>query len=410
MAYVSEFKYDIYVSYARVDNLSLAREGWVDSFCRSLEDRLDKLIGRIGSVTVWRDDKGVLNENLAYQGREAINSSAIFLSLLSRGYLRSNYCMEELTTFSESARSSPRGLVVDGKSRIFNVLLQDIPLYEWPQELSGQSGFQFYDSRFGHPIPPDNKNFGRLMLQLSREISIVLKSLKGLPQLVLPKSTTESRTVTPPKTGGGLPKLALPKNPIVDSSEPENRSAKQRAKSHVEDASVTPGLNDAAQASLTARTEETRPLPSEIEIFISFKNLDDSGEETRDCAIARNLASFLREQGFSVFFSLDSLERTGTSAYKKAIDNALERSTILIAVGTTHKNLTSRWVEYEWDSFLQDLIEGFKPRGEVFTVIENMSPQDLPRGLRQRQVFRNSGKELARMANFIRSKLTTGKS
>ncbi len=153
-----------------------------------------------------------------------------------------------------------------------------------------------------------------------------------------------------------------------------------------------------------------KPPESEIEIFVSFKHLDDDGEETRDCAIARNLVRFLRGQGFSVFFSLDSLERAGTSAYKKAIDNALERSTILIAVGTTRENLTSSWVEYEWDSFLQDFIEGFKPRGEIFTVIENMSPSDLPRGLRQRQVFKNSDKELARMANFIRSKLTSGHS
>ena len=143
--------------------------------------------------------------------------------------------------------------------------------------------------------------------------------------------------------------------------------------------------------------------PSSQEIFISFKNLDASGNESRDCAMAREVAAYLRREGLSVFFSIDTLELIGSSSYKKAIDEALDRAMVLIAVGTSREHLESNWVRYEWDGFLQDIIEGVKPNGRIFTVIEGMKPKHLPRGLRLHQVFSFNHAELARMANYIRN-------
>lgn len=51
------------------------------------------------------------------------------------------------------------------------------------------------------------------------------------------------------------------------------------------------------------------------EVFVSFKNLDAEGRETKDCLMAKTVAVYLRRKGFSVFLSLDSLEQLGKSAY-----------------------------------------------------------------------------------------------
>lgn len=137
------------------------------------------------------------------------------------------------------------------------------------------------------------------------------------------------------------------------------------------------------------------------DVFISFKHLDGNGNETRDCELAKRVAALLRKKKFAVFFSLDSLERLGTSAYKEAIDETLDRAKVLIAVGTSREHMESRWVRYEWDSFLQDIISGLKPSAEIFTVIDGIPLQDLPRGLRHRQSFGSSDAELERLSKFL---------
>ncbi len=91
--------------------------------------------------------------------------------------------------------------------------------------------------------------------------------------------------------------------------------------------------------------------PANYEVFISFKNLLPDGTPTRDSVLARQVYDCLLGKGFSVFLSNVSLERLGTSAYKKAIDDALDVARILVAVGTSRENLEWRWVRYEWDSF-----------------------------------------------------------
>jgi len=137
------------------------------------------------------------------------------------------------------------------------------------------------------------------------------------------------------------------------------------------------------------------------EVFVAFKNLDAQGCETKDCRMAQTIAVFLRQKAFSVFISLDSLEQLGRSAYMDAIEIALQNAKVLIAVGTSVENLTSRWVKHEWHSFHQDIVEGFKPSGEIFTVIDGITQRDLPRALRQRQVFPFSEDGLEALSRFL---------
>lgn len=143
----------------------------------------------------------------------------------------------------------------------------------------------------------------------------------------------------------------------------------------------------------------------DYDIFISAKNLDDDGKITSDSMIAEQLFNFLTAKGFQVFLSNISLEKLGISAYKEAIDNALDSAKILVTVGSSRKYLESRWVKYEWDSFFNDILSGVKPEGRIFVYRINLKIQDLPRALRQAQCFEHGPDAFERIFRFINNAL-----
>ena len=59
MAYVHEtkFTHDLFISYARVDNKKYPDEemGWIEKFIEYLLVRLEKRIGRLNRIKIWRD-------------------------------------------------------------------------------------------------------------------------------------------------------------------------------------------------------------------------------------------------------------------------------------------------------------------------------------------------------------------
>lgn len=157
MSWVPKYKYDIFLSYARVDNITVDRKdehGWVAQFRRHLETALDKRIGRAGAVSIWRDTRAISGNELFDQSiEEAIHNSAVFLALFSNGYRVSEYCNRELRAFFTKAQSDG-ALVIGGFSRIFNVQLHRLSPYTWPGELEGTSGFVFHDDQ-DDPEPID---------------------------------------------------------------------------------------------------------------------------------------------------------------------------------------------------------------------------------------------------------------
>lgn len=123
-----------------------------------------------------------------------------------------------------------------------------------------------------------------------------------------------------------------------------------------------------------------------IDVFLSFKNTDSTGQPTKESAMANDLYDTLTKKGINVFFSNKTLSILGVAQYKRVIDNSLDEAKVLIAVGTSRENLESSWVRYEWDSFYSDILSG-KKDGYVFSYIDNMTTNDLPRTLRQLQSF-----------------------
>lgn len=145
MAFTPGFENDIFISYCHYDNAAPGDEpGWVDHFHEGLESWLMRRFGR-KKITIWRDKK--LKGSTLFDNRikEKIRNSALFMVLLSPNYLNSDYCRKELDWFYSEAGASRYGLSVNNESRIFNVLLKNIPHTSWPPQLKGIGGFPMHD-------------------------------------------------------------------------------------------------------------------------------------------------------------------------------------------------------------------------------------------------------------------------
>jgi hypothetical protein len=141
------------------------------------------------------------------------------------------------------------------------------------------------------------------------------------------------------------------------------------------------------------------------DVFISCKNLDDDGVQTRDAEIAVEVYNFLTGKGLRVFLSNFTLEQLGAADYSREIDSALDSASALLAIGTSADHLNSEWVRYEWNSFANDIRSRRKPNGRIFTYIEGMPITDLPRTLRENQTVVRGQGSLDRLYNFINNAL-----
>lgn len=131
---------------------------------------------------------------------------------------------------------------------------------------------------------------------------------------------------------------------------------------------------------------------SKYDVFISFKNTGSDGERTQDYYMAKDLYDALTKKGIQVFFSPESIKKNAVSNYSKYIDDAIEESDILIAVGTSLDNLSSKWVYYEINTFRNELNNGNKDEtraGMISFVSRNVNVNKLPLCLRSCEAFTN---------------------
>lgn len=141
------------------------------------------------------------------------------------------------------------------------------------------------------------------------------------------------------------------------------------------------------------------------DVFISFKNSDFYGNPTRDSQLAKALYEELTARKIQTFFSNSSLHALGQSVYKRAIDEALEKASILVVVATEESYLHSEWVRYEWESFHQDILSGMKKNSQIVPYLGSISRESTPRSLRDFQTFSTENHTVADVASFVESAL-----
>ncbi len=127
----------IFVSYAHVNDQSLSRgqPGWVTTLVRQLAIRLTMRSGR-DSFELWTDHKLRGGEPVTGTIQGQVDAAAVLVVFLSRGYLESEWCLEELRLFHEA--SARRG---QGNARVFVVEFHEV---DRPQVLKDQLHFPFW--------------------------------------------------------------------------------------------------------------------------------------------------------------------------------------------------------------------------------------------------------------------------
>lgn len=200
MAFLDAFEHDVFVSYAHIDNRPdrEGERGWVESFERALRLRLLKRFGR--DVDVWRDPELARSQRFDPVIEAAVRGSALVLALISKSYLASDYCRQELAWFTEKAAAEPIGLSVGHHVRVFPILLYNIPPHEWPEACRATTGFPFHDAAdrgFGKPLPPDRDDFTDRLCELVDELHTVLTAIpvKQAAGAALPEAGPPSRSI-----------------------------------------------------------------------------------------------------------------------------------------------------------------------------------------------------------------------
>ncbi len=113
------------------------------------------------------------------------------------------------------------------------------------------------------------------------------------------------------------------------------------------------------------------------DIFICYKETDESGQRTLDSVMAQDVYDMLTENGYRVFFSRVSLEDKLGVEYEPYIFAALNSAKIMLAFGTDYAYYNAVWVKNEWSRFLQLIA-----RGEKKTLIpcyKNLDAYDMPK-------------------------------
>ena len=146
MGYLAEKGYDIFISYAHDDNVTLTGErdrGWVSMFHTALEVRLKQVLGA-KTVSIWRDDKLRGNDDFSNEILEQFNDVSLFIPILTPLYVASEWCMRELKAF-DGARENGKGIDLENKSRVFKVVKTPLAVTDHPESIRGQLGYAFYD-------------------------------------------------------------------------------------------------------------------------------------------------------------------------------------------------------------------------------------------------------------------------
>jgi TIR domain-containing protein/uncharacterized protein DUF4062 len=135
---------EIFISYAHIDNESLAQdqEGWVQLLDKRLRIRLAQLLGE--PAQLWRDPKLQGNDELTDTLLSKIDDVDLLVSVLSPRYVKSEWCIRELDEFCRHAVSRG-GLKLGGKSRVFKVVKTFIPRQTHPSPVQDLLGYEFYE-------------------------------------------------------------------------------------------------------------------------------------------------------------------------------------------------------------------------------------------------------------------------
>ena len=129
-------------------------------------------------------------------------------------------------------------------------------------------------------------------------------------------------------------------------------------------------------------------------VFISSKS--------EDFEFTQQVYNFLKDRGYNVFFSQQTLPDMGSSDYRREIDRALDDSKHMIIVTSKKEYVTASWVEAEWGLFINEKRSGRKLGNIITLIIGAMQIEDLPSSLRYYEVIPFDPKTFEKMLKYLK--------
>ena len=207
----------------------------------------------------------------------------------------------------------------------------------------------------------------------------------GIYEQVLEEDTTDSDVyfsialcrygityVDDPKTNKKIPTINRMQSKLF-SKDPDYLMAIKNASSEQQILYIeTSEYIDKIQQDIMDITKNEKPY----DVFICYKETDDSGKRTHDSVLANDLYHELTEEGFKVFFARITLEGKLGTAYEPYIFSALNSSKVMVVIGTKKEYFNAVWVKNEWSRFLALINSGEKKI--LIPAFKDMDPYDLP--------------------------------
>lgn len=308
MAFVPDQRYDVFVSYAHVDNMPFpgTEQGWVSTLVETLEILLAQKLGRREGFEVWMDRDLSRHRQITPEILDSLSATATLLLILSPGYLASEWCLREKDTFLALVRARRRT-----GSRIFLVERDRVELSDRPSELGDILGYRFWvpDQKDGTPLVlgmpfPDPRNPRQMpyfdeLTRLAYDLAGELKALRD--------------------SGGSAAGGGTGHGPAAAGEPGVFAASESQSSEHL----ATPArLSPASARSMPAPSTPIQPLKAESPTIFLAEVTDDL--DTRSSA----LRTYFEQAGLRVLpASLYPRDRDGFSA---ALDADLASSTVFV--------------------------------------------------------------------------------
>lgn len=121
------------------------------------------------------------------------------------------------------------------------------------------------------------------------------------------------------------------------------------------------------------------------DVFICYKEKDETGQRTQDSVIAQEVYDILTEKGYRVFFSRITLEDKLGQEYEPYIFAALNSAPIMLVFGTDYDYFNAVWVKNEWRRFLALIELGQKKT--LIACFKEIDADDMPKEFRNLQAL-----------------------
>lgn len=197
-----KFERHAFISYAHIDDEPLLADddGWVTMFHRTLQQQLAMRLGE--KANIWRDERLRPIEDFSAEITDKLAGAAVLISVLSPRYLKSDWCLRELTTFCDLAERET-GLMLDNKSRVFKVLtlpLENRNDASLPAAMNRALGYEFFAPGPDGDELPLAPSFGEEYKQkFLRKVSSVAADIKRMMTLLDAEAPRPDALPAPPK-------------------------------------------------------------------------------------------------------------------------------------------------------------------------------------------------------------------